>query len=151
MFGLPPSRPWLTTAVQTRNIPLIGFGPLASAKAARWIRANVPGIHIPDAIIDRLEGVDDQKQEGKRICIEIMQQIKDMPGIAGVHVMAYRQEELVAEAGHESGVLKDRLPGQKEPKLGDDAFDRADLSAESESAEAPALTSSLTFATYTGS
>ena len=101
---------------------MIGVGPLASAKAARWIRANVPGIHIPDAIIDRLEGVDDQKQEGKRICIEIMRQIKDMPGIAGVHVMAYRQEELVAEVVHESGVLKGRLPWQKEPNLGDDAI-----------------------------
>ena len=47
-----------------------------------------------------------------------------MPGIAGVHVMAYRQEELVAEVVHESGVLKGRLPWQKEPKLGDDAFSR---------------------------
>ena len=101
---------------------LIGVGPLASARAAKWIRTNVPGIHIPDAVIDRLEGAENQKQEGKRICIEIMQQIKDMPGIAGVHVMAYRQEELVADVVHESGVLKGRSPWQKEPNLGDDAI-----------------------------
>ena len=101
---------------------LIGVGPLASAKAAKWIRTNVPGIHIPDAIIERLQGAEDQKREGKQVCIEMMQQIKDMPGIAGVHVMAYRQEELVADVVHESGVLKGRSPWQKEPNLGDDAI-----------------------------
>ena len=47
---------------------LCGVGPLASAKTARWIRSNVPGIHIPDAIIKRLEGAQDQKKEGKQLC-----------------------------------------------------------------------------------
>ena len=75
---------------------LAGVGPLASAKTAKWIRSNVPGIHIPDAIIARLEGAQNQKHEGKRICIEIMQEIREMAGVSGVHVMAYRQEELVA-------------------------------------------------------
>jgi len=87
---------------------LIGVGPLASARAARWIRTNVPGIHIPDAVIERIECADDQRLESKKICIEIMQQIKEMPGISGVHVMAYRQEELVSEVVHESGVLQGR-------------------------------------------
>jgi 5,10-methylenetetrahydrofolate reductase len=87
---------------------LIGAGPLASARAARWIRTNVPGIHIPDAVIERIEGADDQRQEGKKICIEIMQEIREMPGVSGVHVMAYRQEELVSEVVHESGVLHGR-------------------------------------------
>jgi hypothetical protein len=74
----------------------------------------VPGIHIPDAIIARLEGAQNQKQEGKRICIEIMQEIREMPGVSGVHVMAYRQEELVAEIVHESGVLAGRRPWRRE-------------------------------------
>ncbi len=95
---------------------LVGVGPLASARAARWIRANVPGIHIPDAVIARLEGAEDQKREGKRLCIELIQEIEDIPGVAGIHVMAYRQEELVAEIVHESGVLKGRRPWKKEPK-----------------------------------
>jgi 5,10-methylenetetrahydrofolate reductase len=93
---------------------LVGVGPLASARAARWIRSNVPGIHIPDAIIERLEGAKDQKQEGKRICIEIMQQCREIDGISGAHVMAYRQEELVAEIVHESGVLAGRRPWRRE-------------------------------------
>ncbi len=100
---------------------LVGVGPLASARAARWIRANVPGIHIPDTIIDRLEGAEDQKREGRNICIEIMQQVKDMAGVAGVHVMAYRQEELVADIVERSGVLKGRKPWKREPLPGDQA------------------------------
>lgn len=98
---------------------LIGVGPLASAKTARWIRSNVPGVHIPDAIIERLEGAKDQKREGKRICIEIIQQVREMTGISGVHVMAYRQEEFVSEIVHESGVLADRKPWRREPDIGD--------------------------------
>jgi 5,10-methylenetetrahydrofolate reductase len=93
---------------------LVGVGPLASGKAARWIRSNVPGIHIPDAIVARLEGAKDQKLEGKKICIEIMQETKEIAGVSGAHVMAYRQEELVAEIVHESGVLAGRRPWRRE-------------------------------------
>ncbi|TNE33990.1 MAG: methylenetetrahydrofolate reductase [Alphaproteobacteria bacterium] len=93
---------------------MIGVGPLASARAAKWIRSNVPGIHIPDAIIDRLEGAADQKLEGKKICIEMLQQVHEMKGVSGAHVMAYRQEELVADIVHESGVLKGRKPWKRE-------------------------------------
>jgi 5,10-methylenetetrahydrofolate reductase len=93
---------------------LAGVGPLASARSAKWIRANVPGIHIPDEIIARLEGAQNQKIEGKRICIEIMQECREIAGVSGVHVMAYRQEELVAEIVHESGVLAGRQPWRRE-------------------------------------
>ena len=48
---------------------LIGVGPLASARTALWMRKNVPGVHIPDAIIKRLEGADDQKAEGISLCV----------------------------------------------------------------------------------
>ena len=51
--------------------------------AARWMRANVPGIHIPDPVIARLEGAKDQKLEGKKICIELIQQIREIEGVAG--------------------------------------------------------------------
>jgi 5,10-methylenetetrahydrofolate reductase len=87
---------------------LVGVGPLASARAARWMRSNVPGVHIPDAVIRRLEGARDQKDEGRRLCIDLIQEIRDIAGVAGVHVMAYRQEELVNDIIHRSGVLKQR-------------------------------------------
>jgi len=93
---------------------LVGVGPLASARAAKWIRSNVPGIHIPDSIIDRLEGAENQKLEGKKICIEMLQHVREMKGVSGAHVMAYRQEELVAEIVHESGILKGRRPWTRE-------------------------------------
>ena len=93
---------------------LVGVGPMASAKTARWIRSNVPGIHIPDSVIKRLEGAQDQKKEGKQLCIDIINEVKEIEGVSGVHVMAYRQEEYVAEIVHESGVLKGRRPWKPE-------------------------------------
>lgn len=93
---------------------LVGVGPLASARTAKWMRANVAGVHIPDAVIARLEGAKDQKAEGKKICIEMIQQLREVPGVAGVHVMAYRQEEYVSEIVHESGVLRGRTPWRRD-------------------------------------
>ena len=106
---------------------MCGVGPLASAKTARWIRSNVPGIHIPDAIIKRLEGAQDQKKEGKQLAIDIINEVKEISGVSGVHVMAYRQEEYVAEIVDESGVLKGRQPWRRETR-GDDRLvaDRLD-------------------------
>jgi len=89
---------------------LPGVGPLASAKSAEWIRNNVFGVHIPDAIIDRLKGAKDQAQEGVNICVEIMQRLKEIEGVHGCHIMAYRQEEKVAEIVEKSGVLEGRVP-----------------------------------------
>jgi methylenetetrahydrofolate reductase (NADH) len=83
---------------------LAGVGPLASSKAARWMRSNVPGIHIPDAVIERLEGSGKPAEEGAELCIELMQQIREIPGVAGIHVMAYRREHLVSEIVLRSGV-----------------------------------------------
>jgi len=89
---------------------LPGVGPLASARTALWIRSNVPGIHIPDAIIDRLQGASEPKKEGQKICIELIQKIREVEGVSGVHVMAYRQEESVADIIQQSGVLDGRVP-----------------------------------------
>jgi methylenetetrahydrofolate reductase (NADPH) len=89
---------------------LPGVGPLASARTALWIRSNVPGIHIPDAIIKRLEGAQQPKLEGRKICVEMIQQIREIEGVSGVHIMAYRQEEAVGEIVQQSGVLAGRTP-----------------------------------------
>jgi methylenetetrahydrofolate reductase (NADPH) len=89
---------------------LPGVGPMASAKTATWIRNNVPGIHIPDSVIKRLAGAADQKQEGQDICVELMQQLTEIEGVSGIHVMAYRQENSVADIIKRSGVLQGRMP-----------------------------------------
>jgi len=86
---------------------LVGVGPLRSEKAAEFMQTKVPGVHIPEEIINRLRGTPakQKRAEGKRICVEIIQQVREIEGVAGVHVMAYRQEELVAEIIEEAGLL----------------------------------------------
>jgi methylenetetrahydrofolate reductase (NADPH) len=89
---------------------LVGVGPLRSAKAAEWIRSHVPGVHIPDAVVQRLAGATDQALEGRKLCIELVQEIRTLKGVHGVHLMAYRQEESVAEIIERSAVLNGRVP-----------------------------------------
>ncbi|MBK9053600.1 MAG: methylenetetrahydrofolate reductase [Chloroflexi bacterium] len=86
---------------------LVGVGPLRSEKTAEFMRTKVPGVVIPDAGVERLRQTPGprQREEGKQICIEIIQQVREMAGVAGVHVMAYRQEELVAEIIEAAGLL----------------------------------------------
>ncbi|HEY7964665.1 MAG: methylenetetrahydrofolate reductase [Steroidobacterales bacterium] len=89
---------------------LVGVGPLRSAKSAEWIRTHVPGVHIPDAVLKRLAGAADQAAEGRRLCIDLIQEIRAIKGVHGVHVMAFRQEHTVAEIIERSGVLNGRVP-----------------------------------------
>jgi methylenetetrahydrofolate reductase (NADPH) len=90
---------------------LIGIAPFASAKQARWMDANLWGVSVPEAVIDRLAGADDEAAEGKRICLEMLQQLRDIPGVAGVHIMAPRGEARAAAVIAESGILEARPAG----------------------------------------
>jgi methylenetetrahydrofolate reductase (NADPH) len=70
---------------------LLGIGPIASAKSARWMNDNLYGVSVPEALIARLEGAGDrnaQKREGIRICTELLERYRALEGIAGVHIMA---------------------------------------------------------------
>ena len=96
---------------------LIGVGPLASARTGEWMRKNVPGVHIPDSVITRLKGADDQKAEGVQLCIDLIQEIREIEGVDGVHIMAYRQEHNVSDIVTRSGILNGRTPWH--PKLYD--------------------------------
>ena len=89
---------------------LAGVGPLASARSAEWIRAHVAGVHIPDSVIRRLRGAADPAREGVRICVDIIQQAREIEGVHGVHIMAYRQERKVAEIVETTGILQGRTP-----------------------------------------
>ena len=98
---------------------LVGVGPLRSAKAGEWMRTNVPGIHIPDSILKRVAGAEKQAAEGRQVCIDIIQEVREIKGVSGIHMMAYRQEETVAEIIQKSGVLQGRVPwypGRDQPK-----------------------------------
>lgn len=91
---------------------LVGVGPLRSERAAEYMRTNVPGVWIPDAVVERLRKTPKkaQAEEGKRICIEIIQQVRAIAGVHGVHLMAYRQEETVAEIVERAGLLARQPP-----------------------------------------
>ena len=89
---------------------LVGVGPLRSAKAGEWMRTHVPGIHIPDSILQRVAGAEKQAIEGRQVCVDLIQEIREIKGVSGIHMMAYRQEETVAEIIQKSGVLNGRVP-----------------------------------------
>lgn len=90
---------------------LIGIAPLPSARSARWMREKLYGTIIPDAIVDRLERAADAKAEGRQICVELLQQLAEIPGIAGAHVMAPTFHSAVPEVITHSGVIGKRRAG----------------------------------------
>ena len=85
---------------------LIGIGPLASARSARWMNDNLFGVHVPDEITKRLEAADDQKAEGRAICAELLQGFAEIEGCAGAHLMAPHGEASCAQVIQESGLLE---------------------------------------------
>ncbi len=76
---------------------IIGVGPLTSAKSARWMNDNLFGVFVPEHVVARLEGASDQAAEGQRICLELIEGFRQIPGVAGAHVMAPRGEQVIAE------------------------------------------------------
>jgi methylenetetrahydrofolate reductase (NADPH) len=74
---------------------LIGIAPLRSAKSARWMQKHLYGTIIPPPLIERLEGAADPAAEGERICVELIEEFAQMPGISGAHVMAPANEAAV--------------------------------------------------------
>ncbi|MGH8167446.1 MAG: methylenetetrahydrofolate reductase [Woeseiaceae bacterium] len=84
---------------------LVGLGPLRSADGARWMRNNLHGTVIPDGIIRRLEAARDPRHEGIAICAELMQQAREIDGVAGVHLMAPGQHQSIVEAVKLAGLV----------------------------------------------
>ena len=81
---------------------IIGLGPFASAKSAKWMNDNLFGVDVPEQIIKRLEGAKDQKEESKKICIELIESFRNIRGVNGVHLMGHKKEEVISEIIKES-------------------------------------------------
>jgi len=79
---------------------LIGISPLRSAKSARWMREKLFGTIISDAIVVRMEAAADPAVEGQKICLELLEELSGIPGVAGAHLMAPGNEGAI------TGVLK---------------------------------------------
>jgi methylenetetrahydrofolate reductase (NADPH) len=96
--------------VSERLAILVGLGPLASGRGARWMRDNLYGTLIPDPLIARLDAAAEPAREGFRIVVELIQLLVEVPGIAGVHLMAPRRPELLPELIDAADVIGHRTP-----------------------------------------
>ena len=85
---------------------LAGVTPLKSAGMAKYMKKNVPGMDVPDSLIERLSAVpkENQAEEGIKICVEMINQFKEIEGVRGVHIMAIEWEEKVAEIVKAAGL-----------------------------------------------
>ncbi len=83
-----------------------GVGPIRSVRAMEFMQTKVPGIHIPDVVVRRLRGVpaDQVAAVGMALCVETIQALRETPGVAGVHVMAFGQEHVVPELLARAGI-----------------------------------------------
>ena len=100
---------WLADfGIPERTSIIVGIGPIRSARSARWMNENLFGVHIPDAVIARLDGAKDSQAEGICICVELIEELRGVKGVAGAHLMAPRGEQAIAEVIAQSGL---RRPG----------------------------------------
>ncbi len=84
---------------------LAGVIPIKSAGMARYMRDYVPGINVPDEVVARMEKADNAKEEGVSIILEIIEQLKEMSGVHGIHIMAVGWEDIVPELVAKAGLM----------------------------------------------
>ena len=84
---------------------LAGIIPIRSVGMARYMRDYVAGVTVPDEIITRLEKAEDTKEEGLVIPLEIIEEIKEIPGVHGIHIMAVGWEDIVPQIVERAGLL----------------------------------------------
>ena len=89
-----------------RSAIIVGLGTLGGAKALARMAEHVPGVHIPDALLRRIASADNQKLEAKAALVETIRAVSEIDGVAGVHLMGCRNDEILAEAITESGVRR---------------------------------------------
>jgi len=109
IYDITKFRKWME-AVQDKGLDeqvhiLAGVIPIRSVGMARYMRDYVSGVSVPDDIITRLEGADNAKEEGVRIPLEIIEQLKEIPGIHGIHIMAVGWENIIPEIVEKAGLL----------------------------------------------
>ncbi|MBA7564707.1 Bifunctional homocysteine S-methyltransferase/5,10-methylenetetrahydrofolate reductase [subsurface metagenome] len=84
---------------------LAGIIPVKSAGMVRYMRDYVSGISIPEEIVIRMENAKDARREGVNICLEIIEQLKEIPGLHGIHIMAVAWETIVPIIMNEAGLV----------------------------------------------
>ena len=84
---------------------LAGLIPIKSVGMARYMRNNVSGLSVPQELVDRMANSEDPKEEGVRICLETIEQLKEIEGIHGIHIMAVAWEDIVPRLVEEAGLM----------------------------------------------
>ncbi|MGQ9600941.1 MAG: methylenetetrahydrofolate reductase [Anaerolineae bacterium] len=111
VFNVPKFREYMKRVVDLgvheQCYILAGVAPIKSYGAARYMATKVPGMDVPDEIVQRMKATPKEKQaeEGIKVCVEVIQQVREIPGVAGVHIMAIEWEESVAEITTQAGLL----------------------------------------------
>jgi methylenetetrahydrofolate reductase (NADPH) len=83
---------------------IIGVGPFKHLRMAEHMRDKVWGVEVPEQLIARMRSAADGGEEGKRICIEVIEQLKQTDGVAGCHIMAVAWEESIPEIVERAGI-----------------------------------------------
>ena len=86
---------------------LVGLAALPSAEAARELRNNLPDSIIPASVVRRLEQARNPENEGIRICAELIQEVAEIPGVAGANLMTPGAPEAISAAIRASGIRED--------------------------------------------
>jgi methylenetetrahydrofolate reductase (NADPH) len=101
VFEVDGFREWMSEVrdlgLHERCYILAGVGPISSLRALGHLESGVPGVQVPDAVARRLRGVpaDRTAEEGVSICAETISELRQIPGVAGVHVMAVGNEHRI--------------------------------------------------------
>jgi methylenetetrahydrofolate reductase (NADPH) len=109
IFDVPKFARWMEM-VRDRGLDekthiLAGVIPVKSVGMARYMRNNVSGLSVPKELVDRMADAEDAKEEGVKICLETIEQLKEIDGIHGVHVMAVAWEDIVPQIVEKAGLM----------------------------------------------
>ena len=111
IYNMPKFREYMKQAVDLglheKTAILAGITPMKSLGMARYMKNFVPGMDVPDAMIERMKGADKKEQPkvGMQIAVEQIQEMREIPGVAGVHLMLIEWEEHVPELVKSAGLL----------------------------------------------
>lgn len=109
IFDMPKFVEWMKMVtdrgLHEKTHILAGLIPIKSVGMARYMRNNVSGLSVPKEIVDRMADAKDPKEEGVKICLETIEQLKEVDGVHGVHIMAVAWEDIVPRIVEEAGLM----------------------------------------------
>lgn len=111
IFNMDKFKKWMTMAREeglTEKVYILaGITPLKSEGVAKFMSKKVAGIEMPEELIKRMAGVSKKKapEEGIKICLETIEEVREIDGIHGIHIMAIEWEEKVGEIVEAAGLL----------------------------------------------